>query len=84
MEIPRGSGVLRVKILEAKYEAKLEFPGGMGDAKRKTFPGGSTDVFLELHNVSNKGESVSDFQIPRSGSKNEVQLRFSFFHPFNS
>ena len=25
-EIPRGRGVLKVKILEAKYEAKLEFP----------------------------------------------------------
>ena len=24
--------VLEVKILEAKYEAKLEFPGGRGDA----------------------------------------------------
>ena len=23
-----GRGVLKVKILEAKYEAKLEFPGG--------------------------------------------------------
>ena len=25
-----GGGVLKVKILEAKYEAKLEFPGGGG------------------------------------------------------
>ena len=24
---------LKVKILEAKYEAKLEFPGGMGGAQ---------------------------------------------------
>ena len=30
LEIPRGRGVLRVKILEAKYEAKLEFPWGWG------------------------------------------------------
>ena len=28
LEIPRGRGVLKDKILEAKYEAKLEFPGG--------------------------------------------------------
>ena len=33
MEIPREKGVLKVKILEAKYEAKLEFPKGMGGAK---------------------------------------------------
>ena len=32
-EIPRGKGVLKVKILEAKYDAKLEFPKGMGGAK---------------------------------------------------
>ena len=25
-----GGGVLKVKILEAKYEAELEFPGGRG------------------------------------------------------
>ena len=30
MEIPEGRGVLKAKILEAKYEAKLEFPGGGG------------------------------------------------------
>ena len=34
-EIPRGRGDLNVKILEAKYEAKLAFPGGMGDARQK-------------------------------------------------
>ena len=28
LEIPRGRGVLKVKILEAKYEAKLNFLGG--------------------------------------------------------
>ena len=44
-EIPRGRGVLKVKILEAKYEAKLEFPGGTGGAKQKTFRGGSMDIF---------------------------------------
>ena len=29
-EPPRGRGVLQVKSLEAKYEAKLGFPGGTG------------------------------------------------------
>ena len=28
MEIPRGRGVLKAKLLKEKYEAKLEFPGG--------------------------------------------------------
>ena len=35
-----GRGVLKVKSLEAKYEANPEFPGGMGDVKQKTFHGG--------------------------------------------
>ena len=35
LEIPRGRGVLKVKILEAKYEAKLEFPGGTGVQNKK-------------------------------------------------
>ena len=43
--IPRGRGVLKVKILEAKYEAKLEFSGGTRGAKQKTFWGGSMDIF---------------------------------------
>ena len=41
----KGRGVLKVKILEAKYEAKLEFPGGTGSAKQKTFCEGSMDIF---------------------------------------
>ena len=48
MEIPRGV-VLKAKILKAKYEAKLEFPGGGGGggAKQKKPPirGGSMDIF---------------------------------------
>ena len=44
-EIPRGRGVLKAKILEAKYGAKLEFPGGRGGAKQKNFHGGSMDIF---------------------------------------
>ena len=39
----RGGGVLKAKQLEAKYDAKLEFPGG--GCKTKTFCGGSMDIF---------------------------------------
>ena len=35
-----GGGFLKIKILEAKYEAKLEIPGGMGGAKHKPSVGG--------------------------------------------
>ena len=45
LEIPGGEGGLKVKILEAKYEAKLEFPRGIGGAKQKTFHMGSMDIF---------------------------------------
>ena len=44
LEIPRGRGVLKIKILKAKYEAKLEFPRG-GDARQKTFPWGGVWIF---------------------------------------
>ena len=50
LEIPIGRGVLKVKILEAKYEAKLEFPRG-------------TDGYiLELHNTlrCKSGEARND------------------------
>ena len=48
-----GGGCLKVKILEAKYEAKLEFPGGMGGAltQTKNLPWGEYGYFLELHIV---------------------------------
>ena len=39
-EIPRGRGLLKVKILEAKYEAKLEYPGGDGECKTKNLSWG--------------------------------------------
>ena len=39
-EIPMGRGVLKAKILEAKYEAKLEYPGGMGVQKKQSSVGG--------------------------------------------
>ena len=44
-EIPRGRRFLKVNTLEAKYEAKLEFPVGTWGAKQKTFRGGSMDIF---------------------------------------
>ena len=40
LEIPRVRGVLEVKLLEAKYEAKLEFPGGREGAKQNPSVGG--------------------------------------------
>ena len=45
LEILRGRGVLKAKFLEEMYENKLEFPGGRGGAKQKTFRGGSMDIF---------------------------------------
>ena len=45
LEIPRGRGDLKAKLLEGQYDAKLEFPAGCGDAKQKTFRGGSMDIF---------------------------------------
>ena len=35
-----GGGVLRVNILKAKYEAKLEFPEGRGVQNKKPSVGG--------------------------------------------
>ena len=45
-EIPRGRGILKAKILEAKYPAKLKFPGGKEGAKQKTFHGGYTSSYM--------------------------------------
>ena len=41
----RGGGVLKAKLLEEKYEAKLEFPGGEEVQNRKSSIGGSMDIF---------------------------------------
>ena len=49
-EIPRGGGgggVLKAKILDAKYEAKLEFPGEGGGVQNKNLR--EYGYFLELH-----------------------------------
>ena len=53
LEIPRGRGVLKVKILEEKYEAKLVFPAGRGSVNQKNIPWGEYGYFLELHNACN-------------------------------
>ena len=41
MEISRGRGVLKVKIVGTKYDAKLELTGRTEGAKQKPFHGGS-------------------------------------------
>jgi len=47
LEIPRGKGVSKAKLLEVKYDAKLEFlgEGGGGGAKQKPSMGWSMDIF---------------------------------------
>ena len=48
LEMPRGKGVLKAKILEAKYEAKLEslwWGGGVQNRKTCGGGGGGKDNF---------------------------------------
>ena len=40
-----GGGVLKRKILEAKYDTKLEFPEGRWVQNKKPSRGGSMDIF---------------------------------------
>ena len=40
LKIPTGRGFLKRKILDAKYVAKLEFPGGPGVQNKKPSVGG--------------------------------------------
>ena len=63
-----GGGVLKAKVLEAKYEAKLEFPGGRGCKNKKTFLSGKYGYFLELHNKHTPPlfVPVEDFPVPSS------------------
>ena len=54
-EIRRGWEILKAKILEAKYNAKLEFPGEREGAKQENLwggGGGEYGYFLELHIAS--------------------------------
>jgi len=45
MDLLRGRGVLKAKILKAKYDANLGFLGGRGVQNKKTFCGGCMDIF---------------------------------------
>jgi len=51
-EIPTGRGVLKAKILEAKYEAKLEFLGG-GGCKTKNLLWG--EYVFTVNDATNPG-----------------------------
>ena len=80
LEIPRGRGVVKVKILEAKYEAKLEFPGGgMGGANKKPSMGG---VWVFSGTVHSNGLS-KDMLFPHSYKwrKNDAVLGDSSISP---
>ena len=64
LEIPKGRGVLKAKILEAKCETKLDFlGGGGGGAKQKILHGGSMDIFC------NYTIKVRDVRVKVTGSR---------------
>ena len=44
LEILRGKGGVQAKVLDEKYEAKLEFPGGKG-VQNKTPSTGGVQIF---------------------------------------
>ena len=76
-EIPRERGVLKVKILEAKYEAKLEFPGGMGGAKQKTFRGGSMDIFGNCTIVGRPAPFATSYMVHRKDKRTNNRTMLS-------
>jgi len=45
LEIPRGRGDLKAKLLEGQCEAKLEFPGGVWGCKTKKPSVGGVWIF---------------------------------------
>ena len=49
LEIPSGRGVLKAKLLQEKYEAKLEFCWGVRGCKTKNLLWGEHGYFLALH-----------------------------------
>jgi len=67
LEIPSGRGVLKAKLLEGQYEAKLEFPEECGGAKQKAFRGGSMDIFWN-YTISNH---IIDKGIPMSSESSD-------------
>ena len=54
LEIPRGKGVIKAKILEAKYEAKLKSLEGGGDKTEKLSVGGVKIFSVTTHYTCNK------------------------------
>jgi len=47
-EIPRGMGLSKTQYFKGEYDAKLEFPEGMGGGfKLKNIPWGMYGYFLE-------------------------------------
>ena len=50
-KLPGGGGVLQAKILEPKYEVKLEFPGRRGMQSKTTFRGVSMDIFWNVLHI---------------------------------
>ena len=77
LEIPRGRGVLKVKILEAIYETKLEFPGGREGAKQKTLCGGSMDIFWNCTFLQKVNGSMCESGTIHHKSKIKVDI-FNF------
>jgi len=64
LEIPRGREDLKAKLLEGKYEAKLESPGGCGGAKQKNLPWGEYGYFLELHIPGKQQDTGTQLAMP--------------------
>ena len=50
LEIPRERGVIKAKLSEERYEAKLECPGGEGE-QNKNFLWEEYRYFQELHSI---------------------------------
>ena len=69
-EIPRERGVLQAKILEAKYEAKMEFLGGRGEQNKKKTSVGGVWIF--------SGTSQSQNMVIRRNNDSFV-LFYSFY-----
>ena len=79
LEIPRGKGVIKAKILEAKYEAKLKsLEGGGGDKTEKISVGG-VKIFLLLHiihvtSTQSIGRDVGHHPL-RVGDHNDITMQ---------
>ena len=85
LEIPRGRGVLKVKRFEAKYKAKLEFPGGGGGGlqNKKPYMGrvlifsGTTHSAFQTFNTNNTNYGTTSLSIHDTTEYNILSpLRF--------